>query len=100
VAVCGVVVEAEGVRDDGGWGLEDELPERGNAASGAGKARAGDEFAEGGGVQWLVGAAAGEQPSGVRVGRGAHVRALIAQAQDEDGERFRARGWAVRRSGS
>jgi hypothetical protein len=47
VAVCGVVVEAEGVRDDGGWGLEDKLAERGNAAGGAGKACAGDEFEDG-----------------------------------------------------
>jgi hypothetical protein len=47
VAVCGVVVEAQCVRDDSGGGLEDELPERGNAAGGAGKACADDELAEG-----------------------------------------------------
>ncbi|GAA2126964.1 hypothetical protein GCM10009727_16420 [Actinomadura napierensis] len=45
-------------------------------------------FAQGAGVEGLAGAAAGEQPLGVEVGRGVHVRALGGLFMEQGGDRF------------
>jgi hypothetical protein len=66
-------VEAEGVGDDGGWGLQDELAQGGDAGGAQGQAvvaELGEHGPVGGG---LAGVAAGEQPVAGVVGGGVVV---------------------------
>src|SRR6266851_913835 len=73
VAVGGVVVVAEGLGDDGGGCLEDELAQRRGERGAGGNAELAEQRGHGRGVERLPGAAAGEQPPAAGVGGGVHV---------------------------
>src|SRR5262245_38138608 len=68
LACGGGVVESEGVGDDGGGDLEDELAQGGDAAGAHGQAEVAELGEHGAVVGRLAGVAAGEQPGAGVVG--------------------------------
>src|SRR5260370_32102276 len=86
VAVGGVVVVAEGLGDDGGGGLEDELAQGGGERGAGGDAELAEQRGHGRGVERLAVAAAGEQPPGGGVGGGVHVLPAGGQLEQQGGE--------------
>src|SRR5216684_6538027 len=81
---CWVV--AEGLGDDGGGGLEDELAQGGGERGAGGDAELAGQRGHGGGVERLAGAAAGEQPPAGGVGGGVHVLPAGGQLEQQGGE--------------
>ncbi len=86
VPLGGDRVVAEGLSDDRGGCLQDELAQGGGAGGLDRDSEGADLLAQAAGVQGLAGATAGEQPAAVRVRRGGHVVPVGRGGQQESGE--------------
>ncbi|MER6721429.1 hypothetical protein [Streptomyces halstedii] len=91
---------AERLRDDGGWGLKDELPDRGSPAAlrrGTDLAKVGLQAAR---IHRLPGLAAGEEPSGTSAAGIGQVLAGVDVGPDQSGDGFRkGRRWISQTDG-